>query len=74
MGAKSTANEKNYEKDMERLREIVEKLSQGGLPLDGMMKLYEEGVDLSAKCRKTLDDYEAKLNIIDKKSGANADG
>jgi exodeoxyribonuclease VII small subunit len=62
-----------YERDMERLQEIVEKLSRGGLQLDEMMKLYEEGVALSAKCRKALDEYEAKLVVIDKKNGGNAD-
>jgi exodeoxyribonuclease VII small subunit len=58
---------------MERLQEIVEKLSRGGLQLDEMMKLYEEGVALSEKCRKALDEYEAKLVVIDKKNGGNAD-
>jgi exodeoxyribonuclease VII small subunit len=62
-----------YEKDMKRLQEIVEQLSKGGLQLDEMMKLYEEGVALSAKCRKTLDEYEAKLIVIDRKNGGNAD-
>ncbi len=69
MGMKSGA----YEKDMERLREIVDRLSSGSLPLDEMMKLYEEGAALGAKCRKTLDEYEAKLTVIEKKNGGNAD-
>ena len=58
-----------FEKDMEKLREIVDKLSQGGISLDEMMKLYEQGNALSQKCRKTLEAYEAKLEIIDKKNG-----
>ncbi len=58
-----------YEKDMEKLREIVERLSAGNLPLDEMMKLYEQGVALGAKCRKALDEYEAKLIVIDAKDG-----
>ncbi len=68
-------NTKNgtYEQDMERLQAIVERLSQGNLPLDEMMKLYEEGVALGAKCRKTLDDYEAKLILIDRKNGDGGD-
>lgn len=60
-----------YEKDMERLHEIVDKLAQGDLQLDEMMKLYEEGISLSAKCRKKLDEYEAKLIVIDEKNGGN---
>ena len=39
-----------YEKAVERLEEIVEMLENGNLPLEKMMKLYEEGTALAAKC------------------------
>lgn len=63
-----------YEANMKRLQEIVDTLSKGGLQLDEMMRLYEEGTKLSAKCRKALDEYEARLIVIDKQNGGNADG
>ena len=57
-----------YEKDMDKLKGIIEKLSTSGISLDEMMKLYEEGVALSEKCRKALDGYEAKLTEIENRS------
>ncbi len=67
MSAKSTGT---YEKDAEQLRQITEKLSDGGITLDEMMKLYEKGVELCEKCRNALDGYEAKLLTIDNKEDA----
>lgn len=65
MSAKTSGT---YEKDMEQLREITNRLSDGGITLDEMMKLYEKGVELCEKCRKTLDGYEAKLIAIGKET------
>ena len=36
--------DETFEKLLERLEVIVETMESGGLPLDEMMKLYEEGV------------------------------
>ena len=35
----------NYEKSVARLEEIVDKLENGNLSLEEMMKLYEEGTE-----------------------------
>lgn len=51
----------NYEESVKRLEEIVSKLEEGNLSLENSLKLYEEGVILSEKCRKML--YDAKLKI-----------
>lgn len=56
-----------YEKAVERLEEIVDKLENGNLPLEDMMKLYEEGTVLAAKCAKSLD--EAQLRITELSAG-----
>mgnify|MGYP002732318302 CR=1 FL=1 len=63
-----------YEKAMERLEEIVSQLGEGNLPLDDMMKLYEEGAAIADRCRAMLEDYQAKLEAIEKKRGADDDG
>ena len=44
----------NFEDAMRRLEEIVSALSDGNLPLDDMMKLYEEGRALSRTCLAQL--------------------
>lgn len=57
----------NYEKSVARLEEIVDKLENGNLSLEEMMKLYEEGTSLASKCAKSLD--AAQLKITELSSG-----
>ncbi len=58
-----------YEKAVARLEEIVEMLENGNLPLDKMMKLYEEGTSLAAKCAKSLDAARLKISELSKGKG-----
>ena len=43
-----------FEKALEKLNGLVEKLEGGNLPLERSLKLYEEGVSLAAFCEKEL--------------------
>ncbi len=54
----------NYEKSVARLEEIVDKLESGSLSLEEMMKLYEEGTALAAKCEKKLDEAQLKISEL----------
>ena len=54
----------NYEKAIARLEEITDKLENGNLPLEEMMKLYEEGTALAAKCSKILDAAQLKITEL----------
>lgn len=54
----------NYEKSVARLEAIVDKLENGSLSLEEMMKLYEEGTALAAKCAATLDAAELKITEL----------
>lgn len=54
----------NYEKSVLRLEEIVDKLENGNLSLEEMMKLYEEGTALAAKCAKSLDAAQLKITEL----------
>lgn len=54
---------KNYEKAVERLEKITDKLENGNLSLEEMMKLYEEGTAIAADCAEALD--SAKLKITE---------
>jgi exodeoxyribonuclease VII small subunit len=58
-----------YEKAVERLEEIVEMLENGNLPLEKMMKLYEEGTSLAAKCAKSLDAAQLKISEFSEGKG-----
>lgn len=56
--------ELNYEKAVERLEEITDRLENGNLPLEEMIKLYEEGTELAAKCAKVLDAAQLKITEL----------
>lgn len=55
-----------YETAIKRLEEIVSTLENGELPLDKSLKLYEEATELSAFCKKYLDEAEGKLTALNK--------
>ena len=59
-----TMEKMNYEKSVLRLEEIVDKLANGNLSLEEMMKLYEEGTSLAAKCAKILDAAQLKITEL----------
>ncbi|HRI88963.1 MAG TPA: exodeoxyribonuclease VII small subunit [Candidatus Hydrogenedentes bacterium] len=62
--------EPKFEKDLEKLEEIVAALEEGELPLDDALKRFEEGIKLAKRCEKALADAEKKIEILTK----NADG
>lgn len=62
-----------YEAAIKRLEEIVTKLEGGELSLDKSLKLYEEATELSAFCKKYLDEAEGKLTILSENAIAGVD-
>ena len=58
----------NFEKSLNELELIVQKLENGEDGLDKTVDLYEKGVKLAAKCNKMLDDAEQKIKILSKTS------
>ncbi len=52
----------NFEDKMARLNEIVKLLENDKLPLKESLDLYKEGAELSADCKKMLED--ARLTVI----------
>ncbi len=50
-----------FEENMTKLGKIVAELEKGELPLEKAVELYSEGVLLSARCRKQLDDAQLKI-------------
>ncbi len=58
------AAEKTFEKQMERLEDIVRQLEKGEAPLDESIKLFEEGTKISAALGKMLDKAEQKVSVM----------
>ena len=61
-----------FEKALELLEGTVAKMESGQLPLDEMMKFYEEGRALSEICSKKLKGVERKIEILRKGSDGSA--
>jgi len=58
-----------FEECLERLEKIVKELEKGEVPLEKSLTLFEEGMQLSATCRKQLEDAEGKVEILLKQNG-----
>jgi len=56
--------ESKFEKDLERLEQVVEALEAGGLTLDESLKRFEEGVKLARRCEKALTEAEKRIEIL----------
>lgn len=56
--------QKTFEESLKRLEEIVRALENGDTPLDESMKLFEEGVSLSATCNELLEKAEQKVSML----------
>jgi exodeoxyribonuclease VII small subunit len=53
-----------FEESLKKLDEIVGQLESGNLPLEDSIKLFEEGVQLSAACKQELETAEGKVQIL----------
>jgi exodeoxyribonuclease VII small subunit len=53
-----------FEESLKQLETIVGQLEKGDLPLEDSIKLFEEGIHLSAGCKEELDAAEGKVQIL----------
>jgi exodeoxyribonuclease VII small subunit len=53
-----------FEQAMDQLAEVVQQLESGSAPIDETMKLYQEGMKLTAFCYQKLQDAEQKVKTI----------
>ena len=61
---------RTFEESMQRLEEIVDALEQEELPLEQAIKLYKEGLTLSAVCKECLAMAEGEVVLLQKEAGA----
>lgn len=57
----------SFETSLDELERIVKKLEAGDLSLEESMRLFENGMRLSAECKKQLEDAETRIEILLKK-------
>jgi exodeoxyribonuclease VII small subunit len=53
-----------FEESLKKLENIVAQLEQGDLALEDSIKLFEQGVGLSAACKQELDAAEGKVQML----------
>jgi exodeoxyribonuclease VII small subunit len=53
-----------FEDSLKKLESIVAQLEEGDLALEDSLKLFEEGVGLSAACKQELDAAEGKVQML----------
>ena len=53
-----------FEDSLKQLETIVGQLEKGDLPLEESLKLFEEGMRLSAVCKEELEAAEGKVQIL----------
>jgi exodeoxyribonuclease VII small subunit len=54
----------SFEESLKKLESTVDQLEKGDLPLEDSLRLFEEGVGLSAVCKQELDAAEGKVQIL----------
>ena len=58
-----------FEEQMASLEGVVERLEHGELPLEEAVRLFEEGMRLTAACRRELDAAEGRLQVLSARPG-----
>ena len=53
-----------FEKQLERLEQIVRQLERGETPLEESVKIFEEGVRLARLCTARLDEIQGKIEVL----------
>ena len=54
----------SFESDLKRLEGIVNEMEKEDLGLETSMQLFQEGVEISKKCRKNLEAAEQKVKQL----------
>ncbi|MGN0680023.1 MAG: exodeoxyribonuclease VII small subunit [Oscillospiraceae bacterium] len=55
----------DFEKEMQQLREISQKMGDGGITLEESMKLYTEAVTLSKKLTDYIENAKLKVEQLE---------
>ena len=63
--AKKNTNLSNFESDLKKLQDILDDIESDKLSLEESIEKYREGVELSKKCQKALDDAKQIIKVLD---------
>lgn len=54
----------DFEKSLDELEQLVQRMEQGELSLDESLKAYERGVALYRRCQNALEQAELKVRLL----------
>lgn len=57
----------SFEASLAELEHIVKELEKGDLPLEQSLTLFENGMRLSAECKRQLEEAESRVEILMKR-------
>lgn len=69
-----TNNQLSFEQALARLEQIVKSLESGNVPLEDLIKLFDEGTSLVKLCTERLDKAEEKVRLLQMKDGILTEG
>lgn len=67
--SKSSENNIDFEKTMQELEKLVERMEKGDLTLEQSLKDFERGVELTRQAQSALRDAEQKVQLLMKNAG-----
>ena len=59
----------DFEKSLDELEKLVERMEQGDLSLDDSLRDFERGIALARQCQSALKEAEQKVQILMEKDG-----
>lgn len=60
---------KDFEKSLNELEAIVNKMESGELALDESLKTFEKGIKLASNCQSALEQAEQKVSVLISENG-----
>tara|TARA_B100000035_G_scaffold315162_1_gene334184 strand:+ start:1266 stop:1469 length:204 start_codon:yes stop_codon:yes gene_type:complete len=62
---KKNTNISNFESDLKKLQKILDDIESDKLSLEESIDKYKEGMELSKKCQKALEDAKQIIKVLD---------
>lgn len=59
----------DFEKSLQELEQLVERLESGELPLEEALKTFERGVALTRECQSALQSAQTRIDVLVKRGG-----
>jgi len=66
---KTENNLKDFEKALQQLEKIVNRMESGELGLEESLNQFEQGIKLAKNCQDTLTDAESRVEQLIEKNG-----